>query len=108
MVDSTTTGALEDTITIWVVVLTLSTAVDTLTGLLVSTTIGAEVARVVGMEVGAQLYTVTVETWATDDGVEEDEAAAQPLAVSVISTHFNWPVTGVVYTFHSVSDAGQA
>ncbi len=115
MVDSTIIGVL-DAITTGVVVLILSIA--TLELAISETeiqgeTIRAEVASVIGIEVGAQLYTVTVVTWATDDrveegGVEDEEAAAQPLAVSVTSTHFNWAGTGVVYRFHSVSDAGQA
>jgi hypothetical protein len=50
----------------------------------------------------AQLYTVTVTTSGVVVAVEH------PLAINAISVHFSCPITGVVYRFHSVSDAGQA
>ena len=51
------------------------------------------------------------------EGLAEDaEALTLPVApaehfppvLKVIWTHFFWPDTGWVYTFHSVSEAGQA
>lgn len=69
---------------------------------------GAEVADVSRAELVAQLSAVTVTVTVSTEHVDVAAAAAHPLAVSAISTHFDWPETGVVYKFHSLSDAGQA
>jgi len=79
--------------TVWLVVVSSVVCVDILSGRVVAAR--AEDARV-------QSNTVTVTTSGIVVAVEH------PLAVNVISVHFFCPTTGVVYKFHSVSDAGQA